>query len=165
MLIWKLILLNASVQWIRGNIYREYHRPRLEISQNNLANGYQHPKIVAISRSRMWMSVHPFSSVCVFVYVCVCVRVRVRVCVRVCVCACVRACVRVCACACVRVCVCVCACVCVGDIGGQMGLFIGASILTILELFDYFYEVRYITYLYGCSVINISAEICVGTFL
>ncbi len=155
MLIWKLILLNASVQWIRGNIYREYHRPRLEISQNNLANGYQHPKIVAISRNRMWMSVHPFSSVCVFVYV----RVRVRVCVRVCVCACVRACVRA------RACVRVCACACVGDIGGQMGLFIGASILTILELFDYFYEVRYITYLYGCSVINISAEICVGTFL
>lgn len=29
-----------------------------------------------------------------------------------------------------------------GDIGGQMGLFIGASILTILELFDYAYEVR-----------------------
>lgn len=29
-----------------------------------------------------------------------------------------------------------------GDIGGQMGLFIGASILTILELFDYLYEVR-----------------------
>uniref|UniRef100_H2YK56 Uncharacterized protein n=1 Tax=Ciona savignyi TaxID=51511 RepID=H2YK56_CIOSA len=28
-----------------------------------------------------------------------------------------------------------------GDIGGQMGLFIGASILTILELFDYVYEV------------------------
>ncbi|XP_078483012.1 acid-sensing ion channel 2 isoform X1 [Ciona intestinalis] len=28
-----------------------------------------------------------------------------------------------------------------GDIGGQMGLFIGASILTILELVDYFYEV------------------------
>ncbi|KAI5607563.1 acid-sensing ion channel 1B, partial [Silurus asotus] len=27
------------------------------------------------------------------------------------------------------------------DIGGQMGLFIGASILTILELFDYLYEV------------------------
>ncbi|XP_028931765.1 acid-sensing ion channel 2 isoform X2 [Ornithorhynchus anatinus] len=27
-----------------------------------------------------------------------------------------------------------------GDIGGQMGLFIGASILTILELFDYIYE-------------------------
>uniref|UniRef100_A0A8C7Z987 Acid sensing ion channel subunit 2 n=1 Tax=Oryzias sinensis TaxID=183150 RepID=A0A8C7Z987_9TELE len=27
-----------------------------------------------------------------------------------------------------------------GDIGGQMGLFIGASILTILELFDYAYE-------------------------
>ncbi|NWZ86908.1 ASIC2 protein, partial [Poecile atricapillus] len=27
-----------------------------------------------------------------------------------------------------------------GDIGGQMGLFIGASILTILELFDYLYE-------------------------
>ncbi|POI22454.1 hypothetical protein CIB84_013797, partial [Bambusicola thoracicus] len=26
------------------------------------------------------------------------------------------------------------------DIGGQMGLFIGASILTILELFDYIYE-------------------------
>lgn len=30
-----------------------------------------------------------------------------------------------------------------GDIGGQMGLFIGASILTILELFDYIYEVRF----------------------
>lgn len=29
-----------------------------------------------------------------------------------------------------------------GDIGGQMGLFIGASILTILELFDYLYEVK-----------------------
>ncbi|XP_032875450.1 acid-sensing ion channel 1-like [Amblyraja radiata] len=28
-----------------------------------------------------------------------------------------------------------------GDIGGQMGLFIGASILTILEIFDYIYEV------------------------
>ncbi|NWU87155.1 ASIC1 protein, partial [Onychorhynchus coronatus] len=28
-----------------------------------------------------------------------------------------------------------------GDIGGQMGLFIGASILTVLELFDYAYEV------------------------
>ncbi|XP_035254020.1 acid-sensing ion channel 2-like isoform X2 [Anguilla anguilla] len=28
-----------------------------------------------------------------------------------------------------------------GDIGGQMGLFIGASILTILEVFDYAYEV------------------------
>nr|XP_003933075.2 acid-sensing ion channel 2 [Saimiri boliviensis boliviensis] len=27
-----------------------------------------------------------------------------------------------------------------GDIGGQMGLFIGASILTVLELFDYIYE-------------------------
>lgn len=29
-----------------------------------------------------------------------------------------------------------------GDIGGQMGLFIGASILSILEIFDYLYEVR-----------------------
>ena len=28
-----------------------------------------------------------------------------------------------------------------GDIGGNMGLFIGASILTIIELFDFFYEV------------------------
>ncbi|KAJ6658060.1 hypothetical protein lerEdw1_001536 [Lerista edwardsae] len=28
-----------------------------------------------------------------------------------------------------------------GDIGGQMGLFIGASMLTVLELFDYAYEV------------------------
>ncbi|XP_030054085.1 acid-sensing ion channel 1 isoform X2 [Microcaecilia unicolor] len=28
-----------------------------------------------------------------------------------------------------------------GDIGGQMGLFIGASILTVLELFDYAYEI------------------------
>ncbi|CAM9273087.1 unnamed protein product [Lampetra planeri] len=26
------------------------------------------------------------------------------------------------------------------DIGGQMGLFIGASVLTILEIFDYLYE-------------------------
>jgi hypothetical protein len=33
-----------------------------------------------------------------------------------------------------------------GDIGGQMGLFIGASILTILELFDYAYEVRHRTH-------------------
>lgn len=31
-----------------------------------------------------------------------------------------------------------------GDIGGQMGLFIGASILTVLELFDYLYEVKYL---------------------
>lgn len=30
---------------------------------------------------------------------------------------------------------------CAGDIGGQMGLFIGASVLTILEIFDYLYEV------------------------
>uniref|UniRef100_A0A4W5KZZ9 Acid sensing ion channel subunit family member 4 n=1 Tax=Hucho hucho TaxID=62062 RepID=A0A4W5KZZ9_9TELE len=29
-----------------------------------------------------------------------------------------------------------------GDIGGQMGLFIGASILTILEILDYVYEVH-----------------------
>lgn len=28
-----------------------------------------------------------------------------------------------------------------GDIGGQMGLFIGASVLTVLEIFDYIYEV------------------------
>lgn len=28
-----------------------------------------------------------------------------------------------------------------GDIGGQMGLFIGASILTVLEILDYIYEV------------------------
>ncbi|XP_063284625.1 acid-sensing ion channel 1 isoform X1 [Pelobates fuscus] len=28
-----------------------------------------------------------------------------------------------------------------GDIGGQMGLFIGASILTVLEIFDYAYEI------------------------
>lgn len=31
-----------------------------------------------------------------------------------------------------------------GDIGGQMGLFIGASVLTILEIFDYLYEVTLI---------------------
>lgn len=31
--------------------------------------------------------------------------------------------------------------ICPGDIGGQMGLFIGASVLTILEIFDYLYEV------------------------
>ncbi|KAG7271978.1 hypothetical protein CRUP_023858 [Coryphaenoides rupestris] len=30
-----------------------------------------------------------------------------------------------------------------GDIGGQMGLFIGASILTVLEIFDYLYEVEH----------------------
>uniref|UniRef100_A0A3B4B2A7 Acid sensing ion channel subunit family member 4 n=1 Tax=Periophthalmus magnuspinnatus TaxID=409849 RepID=A0A3B4B2A7_9GOBI len=30
-----------------------------------------------------------------------------------------------------------------GDIGGQMGLFIGASILTVLEILDYIYEVLY----------------------
>lgn len=30
-----------------------------------------------------------------------------------------------------------------GDIGGQMGLFIGASVLTILEIFDYLYEVKF----------------------
>ncbi|CAF94231.1 unnamed protein product, partial [Tetraodon nigroviridis] len=29
-----------------------------------------------------------------------------------------------------------------GDIGGQMGLFIGASILTVLEILDYIYEVH-----------------------
>lgn len=29
-----------------------------------------------------------------------------------------------------------------GDIGGQMGLFIGASILTVLEILDYIYEVE-----------------------
>ena len=27
-----------------------------------------------------------------------------------------------------------------GDIGGNMGLFIGASILTVIELFDFLYE-------------------------
>lgn len=32
-----------------------------------------------------------------------------------------------------------------GDIGGQMGLFIGASVLTILEIFDYLYEVNCIS--------------------
>lgn len=30
----------------------------------------------------------------------------------------------------------------VGDLGGQMGLFIGASILTLLEILDYIYEAR-----------------------
>lgn len=29
-----------------------------------------------------------------------------------------------------------------GDLGGQMGLFIGASILTLLEILDYIYEAR-----------------------
>lgn len=29
-----------------------------------------------------------------------------------------------------------------GDLGGQMGLFIGASVLTLLEILDYIYEVR-----------------------
>lgn len=35
-----------------------------------------------------------------------------------------------------------------GDIGGQMGLFIGASILTILEILDYIYEVCIFTSLW-----------------
>lgn len=35
-----------------------------------------------------------------------------------------------------------------GDIGGQMGLFIGASVLTILEIFDYLYEVNCISVLF-----------------
>lgn len=29
-----------------------------------------------------------------------------------------------------------------GDLGGQMGLFIGASVLTLLEILDYIYEAR-----------------------
>lgn len=40
-----------------------------------------------------------------------------------------------------------------GDIGGQMGLFIGASILTILELFDYAYEVSVNLHLCSCRPI------------
>ena len=36
----------------------------------------------------------------------------------------------------------ICVYVLLGDIGGQMGLFIGASVLTILEIFDYLYEVN-----------------------
>uniref|UniRef100_A0A3B4B135 Acid sensing ion channel subunit family member 4 n=1 Tax=Periophthalmus magnuspinnatus TaxID=409849 RepID=A0A3B4B135_9GOBI len=36
-----------------------------------------------------------------------------------------------------------------GDIGGQMGLFIGASILTVLEILDYIYEVLYYHTLIG----------------
>lgn len=32
-------------------------------------------------------------------------------------------------------------CMSTGDIGGQMGLFIGASLLTILEILDYLCEV------------------------
>ena len=43
-----------------------------------------------------------------------------------------------------------------GDIGGQMGLFIGASILTILELFDYVYEV--------IKVIFVSVKVCLIVF-
>ena len=43
-----------------------------------------------------------------------------------------------------------------GDIGGQMGLFIGASILTILELFDYVYEV--------IKVIFVSVKVCLNVF-
>ena len=41
-----------------------------------------------------------------------------------------------------------------GDIGGQMGLFIGASILTILELFDYVYEVIKVKMTQKFCVIN-----------
>ncbi|XP_032819007.1 acid-sensing ion channel 1-like isoform X1 [Petromyzon marinus] len=38
-----------------------------------------------------------------------------------------------------------------GDIGGHMGLFIGASILTILEIFDYLYEIiKYRILYYFC---------------
>lgn len=44
-----------------------------------------------------------------------------------------------------------------GDIGGQMGLFIGASILTILELFDYAYEVSLTSFIHVCSRSNSSA--------
>ena len=45
----------------------------------------------------------------------------------------------------------------IGDIGGQMGLFIGASILTILELFDYAYEVS-VKLLFSHSFSHIAVE-------
>lgn len=41
-----------------------------------------------------------------------------------------------------------------GDIGGQMGLFIGASVLTILEIFDYLYEVSDGFKLLKCKTLN-----------
>ncbi|KAL4608986.1 acid-sensing ion channel 4 [Arapaima gigas] len=39
-----------------------------------------------------------------------------------------------------------------GDIGGQMGLFIGASVLTILEIFDYVYEVNLHAYFFWAKI-------------
>lgn len=47
-----------------------------------------------------------------------------------------------------------------GDIGGQMGLFIGASILTILELFDYLYEVKISPIIIGSFSLTSSAINC-----
>lgn len=42
----------------------------------------------------------------------------------------------------------------IGDIGGQMGLFIGASVLTILEIFDYLYEVKWCFNQFKCNSLN-----------
>lgn len=54
-----------------------------------------------------------------------------------------------------------------GDIGGQMGLFIGASVLTILEIFDYLYEVRCIPPCLICafSVMCSRLQIIFGPFI
>lgn len=53
-----------------------------------------------------------------------------------------------------------CDCVFAGDIGGQMGLFIGASVLTILELFDYLYEVRLINISTAVMSFNLLNGVC-----
>lgn len=47
-----------------------------------------------------------------------------------------------------------------GDIGGQMGLFIGASVLTILEILDYIYEVQFIIVVTPYCTLR-----CIGSFL
>ncbi len=39
-----------------------------------------------------------------------------------------------------------------------MGLFIGASILTILELFDYVYEVIKVSFMVLCLVVKVSKD-------
>uniref|UniRef100_A0A663DPE6 Acid sensing ion channel subunit 3 n=1 Tax=Aquila chrysaetos chrysaetos TaxID=223781 RepID=A0A663DPE6_AQUCH len=47
-----------------------------------------------------------------------------------------------------------------GDIGGQMGLFIGASLLTILEIFDYLYEVAPVPPCAATRTVSASPRTC-----
>ncbi|KQK82944.1 acid-sensing ion channel 1-like protein [Amazona aestiva] len=46
-----------------------------------------------------------------------------------------------------------------GDIGGQMGLFIGASLLTILEIFDYLYESGSLAMAGHCSSVGVPSSV------